>query len=117
MTSLNETETVEAPAVDAPAEAPAKELPPEDKEDGTDKKDETTGGSKPPENERCKICGRERPCNRRHVCYVCHVEANLVECEKLRGREWKAGDPHPDYCDCEGLGEHRNPDGTDRGAN
>ncbi len=111
---FSETETVEAPST---TEAPAKEKEVEDKEDDADPKDDTTGGSKPPANGKCKICGRERALNRKFVCYVCHVESNLTELEKKMGREWKAGDPHPDYCDCEGLGEHKNRDGSYRGSN
>jgi hypothetical protein len=38
------------------------------------------------------------------------------ECKK-RGVEWKPGDPHPSFCSCEGLGEHKNGDGTARGFN
>lgn len=64
------------------------------------------GGSKPPEDGPCRECKRLRRLNRLRLCYPCFVELNLADDMKKRGLEWKAGDKHPSWCDCEGLGEH-----------
>ena len=107
----------------APAEAPAPdESKDEDKSalldalDDAEPKDEN-GGTKPPEDGLCRECKRRRPLNRLKLCYPCFVELVIIDEAKKRGYEWKTGNPHPDWCACEGLGEHRKPDGTYRGAN
>lgn len=76
-----------------------------------------TGGAKPPEDGLCRNCRMRRRLNRFKLCYPCWVEAEITDREKKAGREWKAGDPHPAWCNCEGLGEHKNADGTARGFN
>ena len=108
MTSLNEMETIpEAP----PAEAPVKEEPKEkltpldEAKDDADPKDEN-GGVKPPDDGLCRECKRLRKLNRLKLCYPCFAELVLAEEAKKRGHQWKPGDKHPDFCSCEGLGEH-----------
>lgn len=111
-----ETETAE-PVV-APA-APAEEKPLEertaldDARDAAEPKDELTGGAKPPEDGLCRECKRRRRLNRLKLCYPCFAELVLAEEAKKRGHAWKPGDRHPDWCACEGLGEHPE---RDRGA-
>ena len=114
-----ETETPVAPT--APAEAPA--APPEEKKsaleeafDAAEPKDEH-GGSKPPEDGLCRECGRRRRLNRLRTCYPCFVELVLMDEAKKRGFQWKPGDKHPDWCGCEGLGEHKSGGGASRGNN
>lgn len=111
---LAEIEVVD-PAVAVP-EPPAKEIV-EDKEEWADKKDDITGGSKPPHDGLCRNCRKRVPLNRFKLCYACWVEDEISSREKKEGREWKSGDAHPTWCHCEGLGEHRHRDGSDRRAN
>lgn len=100
-----------------PAEAPAEEKSALDEaKDDAEPKDEN-GGAKPPEDGPCRECRRHRRLNRLRLCYACWVALSLADDMKKRGVEWKPGDKHPDWCGCEGLGEHRMPDGSDRGAN
>ena len=66
---------------------------------------------KPPSEGKCVVCGLLKPLNRHKICYACFVKENL------RRDGWKDGQPHPDTCGCEGLGQHKNKDGTDRGGN
>ncbi len=73
----------------------------------------SVGGAEPPKEGSCRECKRVRRLNRLKLCYPCFVELVLMDEAKKRGHEWKPGDKHPDFCSCEGLGEH--PD-RDRGA-
>jgi hypothetical protein len=110
----NETATVETPEQQAEEIAREKDAPKEDKPD-LDK--ENDHGRKPPETGKCKRCGLERPLNRLKLCYRCWVIEEIKDVEKQNGRAWNEGDPHPAWCHCEGLGEHKNGDGTSRGLN
>ena len=66
----------------------------------------------------CVRCGEKRNINRHGLCYRCHVNTRLENWSKTTGSGWKIGDPHPDWCDCQGLGEHKSRDGnTSRGMN
>jgi hypothetical protein len=66
----------------------------------------------------CGRCGEPRQVNSKSLCYRCHVNTNLEAWAKSTGSGWKIGDPHPDWCDCQGLGEHKSRDGkTSRGMN
>lgn len=106
-----ETKGADTESKDAP------KTPSEDKEDGADKKDETTGGAKPPADGLCRNCRKRVPLNRFKLCYACWVESEITDREKKLGREWRPGDKHPGWCHCEGLGEHRLTDGSDGRAN
>jgi hypothetical protein len=75
------------------------------------------GGAKPPEDGLCRNCKMRRRLNRFKLCYPCWVEAEIIDREKREGREWKPGDPHPEWCHCEGLGEHKSASGASRGNN
>ncbi len=112
-----ETEVADPAAPAADQEKPAEKPAEEDKEAWADEKDETTGASKPPHDGLCRNCRKRVPLNRFKLCYACWVESEITDREKKEGREWKAGDAHPDWCHCEGLGEHRLTDGSDRRAN
>lgn len=105
---------VEEPAV-APAEPKAEPTP--DKEADANPRPTGTGGAKPPEDGLCRNCRQRRKLNRFKLCYPCWVESEISDREKREGRAWKPGDKHPDWCHCEGLGEHKNGDGTARGFN
>lgn len=114
--TLDETKVAE-PEV---APAPAAPKPPEESEvqrRGEEDPRPTHGGAKPPEDGLCRNCRQRRRLNRFKLCYPCWVEAEIIDREKREGREWKAGDPHPSWCHCEGLGEHQNGDGSARGFN
>lgn len=116
---LNEDEggtTVVAPDAPAvPAEEKKKSALEEAYEEAEPKSDH--GGSEPPKNGVCRECGLERRLNRLRLCYRCwSILVLMEECEK-RGFAWKPGDPHPDFCSCEGLGEHKSADGSPRGFN
>jgi hypothetical protein len=119
-----ETETAEPETIPAPSETPAapgetktgKDETPsalDDARDAAEPKDELTGGAKPPEDGLCRECKRRRRLNRLKLCYPCFAELVLAEEAKKRGHAWKPGDRHPDWCGCEGLGEHPE---RDRGA-
>ncbi|OIO08654.1 MAG: hypothetical protein AUJ52_07715 [Elusimicrobia bacterium CG1_02_63_36] len=56
----------------------------------------------PPKDGTCRRCGEDRPINRMKLCYKCWVISNLED--QVPG--WKAGDPHPAWCQCEGLPGH-----------
>lgn len=115
---LAEIETPTAP-VEAPIEAPKekeKKSELEEAEEDAEPKDEH-GATKPPEDGLCRNCRQRKPLNRLKLCYPCWVELCLKDEAKKRGGEWKSGDPHPAWCSCEGLGEHKNGDGTARGFN
>lgn len=102
----------EAPAAPAPdAPAPEKSALDEAKEDAKDRP--STGGAEPPTEGNCRECKMLRRLNRLKLCYPCFVQLVLMDEAKKRGVEWKPGDKHPDWCSCEGLGEH--PD-RDHGA-
>ena len=112
-----ETETAPAPT-EAPVAEPVPAAPEEKPSALDDAKDmaedrPSTGGAKPPEDGNCRECKRLRRLNRLKLCYPCFVELVLMDEAKKRGVEWKAGDKHPDWCGCEGLGEHPE---RDRGA-
>jgi hypothetical protein len=117
---LSDVAEPEAPV--APVESPPEKATEKDKSaledafDDADPKDEN-GGVKPPEDGKCRECKRLRRLNRLKLCYPCFAELVLAEEAKKRGHPWKPGDPHPDFCACEGLGEHKNADGTARGFN
>lgn len=114
---LDETEAPTAPAVETPAEAPAEEKSAlDDAKDDAKPKDET-GGAEPPVEGNCRECKRWRRINRLKLCYPCFVELVLMDEAKKRKFEWKPGDKHPDWCSCDGLGEHKNEDGTAKGFN
>lgn len=114
-----ETETAEpaaptaAPAAEPEAKPAEERTALDDARDAADPKDELTGGAKPPEDGLCRECKRRRRLNRLKLCYPCFAELVLAEECKKRGVEWKPGDKHPDFCGCEGLGEHPE---RDRGA-
>lgn len=115
---LDETETLpSAPPAEAPEKKPEKKKSALDeaKEDAEPK--DAHGGSKPPGDGRCRECKLPRKVNRLGLCYPCFVELVLMEEAEKRNHKWKPGDPHPDWCSCEGLGEHKNEDGTARGFN
>lgn len=105
----NEVKTAE-PAV-APAAAPKEPELTEAQKRGEEEPRPTHGGAKPPEDGLCRNCRQRRRLNRFKLCYPCWVEAEIVDGEKKRGREWKPGDTHPEWCHCEGLGEHKVRDG------
>jgi hypothetical protein len=87
------------------------------KDPGAKDREALAGSRKPPEDGKCKRCGMVRRLNRHKMCYPCYVETEIMEREKREGREWIPGDKHPDWCHCEGLGEHKNGDGSQRGIN
>lgn len=105
---VSETKTAEP---ESPA-APATEPPPEEKKSAPEEAEEmaedrpSTGGAKPPEEGRCRECNLWRRLNRLKLCYPCWAILWLKDECKKRGFEWNVGDPHPDFCGCEGLGEH-----------
>ena len=68
-------------------------------------------GRKPPKEGPCKRCGKDNPLNRLMLCYPCWVKTRLEK------DGWREGLPHPESCNCEGLGQHVRPDGGPRGAN
>lgn len=115
--SAPETETETAPVPAAPAEAPPEKDPLEEARDAAEPKDDATGGAKPPEDGHCRECRRLRRLNRLKLCYPCWVALSLAEKAKQRGEHWQPGQAHPSWCDCDGLGEHKNADGTARGLN
>lgn len=104
-----ETEIAE-PGVEAPAATPAEK--PLEKKSALDEAKEmaedrpSTGGAEPPKEGACRECKRLRRLNRLKLCYPCFVELVIMDEAKKRGHEWKPGDKHPSWCDCEGLGEH-----------
>ena len=117
---LDETATLPetAPPVEAPPEGKPKEKETDEKTALDEAKDNAEdrpdcGGAKPPEDGHCRECKRLRKLNRLKLCYPCFVELVLMDEAKKRGFEWKPGDKHPDWCGCEGLGEHAE---RDRGA-
>lgn len=100
---------VKEPVIEAPAEPAEKPL--EEKSALDDAKDQAedrpdTGGAPPPKEGHCRECKRVRRLNRLKLCYPCFVELVLMDEAKKRGHAWKSGDKHPDFCACEGLGEH-----------
>jgi len=78
---------------------------------------ENNQGTAPPKRGICRRCGLDRPINRLMLCYRCWVITMLEDEAKKRGDRWSEGMDHPDWCKCEGLGEHKNKDGTARGFN
>jgi hypothetical protein len=108
-----ETKTAEP---EAPATPAAEPKPAEEKtalDEAKDMADErsSTGGAEPPKEGHCRECKRLRKLNRLRLCYPCFVELVLMDEAKKRGYQWKPGDKHPDWCSCEGLGEHPERDG------
>lgn len=55
---------------------------------------------RPPKDGLCRRCGQNRPVNRLMLCYPCWVKT------ELEAKGWRQGQPHPDWCHCEGLGAH-----------
>lgn len=55
---------------------------------------------KPPKDGLCRRCGQNKPINRLMLCYPCWVKS------ELESHGWKEGQPHPDWCACEGLKDH-----------
>ncbi len=116
---ISETEVADPAAVPVAPVAPVAEPPPTDAPSALDdaedqaKERPSTGGAEPPEEGPCRECKRLRRLNRLRLCYPCFVELVLMDEAKRRGHEWKPGDKHPDFCSCEGLGEHPE---RDRGA-
>lgn len=112
---LAETETLEETLLGDPVaddEVTSQEEVPD-----IDDENSTHTGQKPPEDGLCRNCRQRRKLNRHRLCYPCWVEDEIYLNEKAQGREWKAGDPHPGWCHCVGLGEHQSPDGSSRGFN
>ncbi len=111
MKTMNEVEVADpAVAPAAPAADPAVEKSAlDDAKDAAEPKD-ANGGSKPPADGTCRECKRLRRLNRLKLCYPCFVELVLMDEAKKRGHQWKPGDKHPDWCSCEGLGEHQERD-------
>lgn len=105
-----EAEVLEAPAI--PETEP--KTPPETKES---EKKILKRSRKPPDDGLCRRCKQRRKLNRHKLCYPCFVESEIIDREKLEGKEWIPGDPHPSWCCCEGLGEHQERDGTSRWFN
>ncbi len=107
-----EVEAVPVAPPSTPLEAPAtteeKSALDDAKADAEDRPD--CGGAKPPEDGQCRECKRLRRLNRLKLCFA---ELVLMDEAKKRGHQWKPGDKHPDWCGCEGLGEHPE---RDRGA-
>jgi hypothetical protein len=99
--------------IEVPAEKPREEKSALD--DAKDQAEDrpSTGGAEPPKEGGCRECKRIRRLNRLRLCYPCFAELVLMDEAKKRGVEWKPGDKHPDWCGCEGLGEHPE---RDRGA-
>ncbi|MBI5629484.1 MAG: hypothetical protein HY921_01230 [Elusimicrobia bacterium] len=56
---------------------------------------------KPPSDGLCRRCGQNKPVNRLMLCYPCWVKAELEK------RGWREGEPHPDWCACEGSSDHK----------
>lgn len=112
----SEVEVAEPPA---PAETPTehREEVARERAARPDVDKENRTGRKPPKEGPCKRCGLDRPLNRLMLCYRCWVITRLEEDAKARGEVWTEGMPHPEACSCEGLGEHKNADGTARGLN
>lgn len=95
MNAFAETETLtkEEFAVDAPAiDVPQEEADPEKLRKNS---------RKPPKDGPCKRCGQDKPLNRLMLCYPCWVKTEL---EKTG---WREGMPHPDWCHCEGIKDHK----------
>ena len=82
-----------------------------------EEKNDDKHGAAPPVNGLCRRCGNFRPINRLMLCYRCWVITNLEDEAKKRGESWHEGDPHPEGCQCQGLGEHKHKDDTARGVN
>lgn len=55
---------------------------------------------RPPKDGTCRRCGQDKPVNRLMLCYPCWVKTQLEE------KGWREGQPHPEWCACEGLGAH-----------
>ena len=79
-------------------EKPAAPAPEEETSEETDL--EKLKQRKPPKDGPCKACGQDKPLNRLFLCYPCWVRAELEK------RGWKPGEPHPSWCQCEGLPGH-----------
>ena len=56
---------------------------------------------KPPTGGMCRRCGQNKPINRLMLCYPCWVKS------ELENSGWKDGQPHPDWCHCEGIKDHK----------
>lgn len=80
----------------APAEAPVKETEEKEERDPRKLKQRV-----PPSRGTCRRCGQNKPVNRLMLCYPCWVKTVLEK------RGWREGQPHPDWCRCEGSTEHQ----------
>lgn len=84
------------------AETPAEERPPQEEPDLR-----KLSQKKPPSRGLCRRCGENKPINRLMLCYPCWVKTELEK------DGWREGAPHPDQCNCEGIGGHsRRSDGN-----
>lgn len=93
----------ETPVEEAPVDSPLSET-----QDLEEKDPAKVKQRKPPERGLCRRCGEDKPINQLMLCYPCWVKTVL---EEKSG--WKQGEPHPDWCRCEGLPDHtRRSDGN-----
>lgn len=77
------------------------------KEDLTEKDPAKIPQRKPPSRGLCRRCGQNKPINRLMLCYPCWVKT------ELESRGWREGEPHPDWCACEGVsGSQRRSEGN-----
>jgi hypothetical protein len=56
---------------------------------------------RPPKEGTCRRCGQDKPVNRTMLCYPCWVKS------ELESHGWREGMPHPDWCRCEGISDHK----------
>ena len=79
---------------------PQVEAPPREKpEEETDLR--KLSQKKPPSKGLCRRCGENKPINRLMLCYPCWVKS------ELENSGWREGEPHPDWCACEGIKDHK----------
>jgi hypothetical protein len=77
-------------------EAPAPDIEEKDEKDPAKVKQRV-----PPSRGLCRRCGENKPINRLMLCYPCWVK------DELEKSGWKDGQPHPDWCACEGIKDHQ----------
>lgn len=78
--------------------APVREPEAEEKEEKDPRK---VKQRQPPSRGLCRRCGENKPINRLMLCYPCWVK------EELEKDGWREGQPHPDWCACEGIKDHQ----------
>ena len=79
------------------AAVPAREISPKE----TEEKDPSKLKQRvPPSRGICRRCGQNKPINRLMLCYPCWVK------DELEKTGWREGQPHPDWCRCEGSKDH-----------